>query len=162
MSFNVMTIVTIHNDFGPQGNKICHCFSFFPSICHKVIRPDAMILVFLTLRFMSEFSLSSFTLIKRLFSSSSLSATRVVPSAYLRLLMFSWQSWFQLVIHPARHFAWCTLHIVEINGDNIQPCHTPFLILNQSIVPCPVQTVASCPAYKFLRRQVWWSGIPIS
>ena len=35
-------------------------------------------------------------------------------------------------------------------------------VLNQSIVPCPVLTVASCPAYRFLRRQVRWSGIPIS
>ena len=24
---------------------------------------------------------------------------------------FSWQSWTQLVIHTAQHFAWCTLHI---------------------------------------------------
>ena len=37
-----------------------------------------------------------------------------------------------------------------------------FPILNQSIVPCPVLTVASWPACRFLRRQVWWSGIPIS
>ena len=34
--------------------------------------------------------------------------------------------------------------------------------LNQSIVPCPVLTFASCFAYKILRRQVKWSGIPIS
>ena len=47
-------------------------------------------------------------------------------------------------------------------GDNIQPCFTPFLILNQSIVPCMVLTVASWPTYKFIRRQVRWSGIPIS
>ena len=47
-------------------------------------------------------------------------------------------------------------------GDNIQPWHTPFLILNQSVVPCPVLTVASWPEYQFLRRQVRWSGIPIS
>ena len=47
-------------------------------------------------------------------------------------------------------------------GDNIQPWHTPFPILNQSIVPCPVLTVASWPAYRFLRRQIRWSGIPIS
>ena len=45
---------------------------------------------------------------------------------------------------------------------NIQPWHTPFLILNQSIVPCLFLTVASWPAYRFLRRQVRWSGIPIS
>ena len=38
----------------------------------------------------------------------------------------------------------------------------PFRILNQSIVPCTVLTVDSCPAYRFLRRQVRWSGISIS
>ena len=32
---------------------------------------------------------------------------------------------------------------------------------NQSVVPCPVLTVASWPAYRFLKRQVRWSGIPI-
>ena len=47
-------------------------------------------------------------------------------------------------------------------GDNIQPWCTPFLIWNQSVVPCPVLTVASWPAYRFLRRQVRWSSIPIS
>ena len=47
-------------------------------------------------------------------------------------------------------------------GDNIQPWRTPFLIWNQSIVPCLVLIVASWPAYRFLRRQVRWSGIPIS
>ena len=49
-----------------------------------------------------------------------------------------------------------------MQGDNIQLWWTPFLIWNQSIVPCPVLTVASWPAYGFLRRQVRWSGIPIS
>ena len=47
-------------------------------------------------------------------------------------------------------------------SDNIQPWRTPFPIWNQSVVPCPVLTVASWPAYRFLRRQVRWSGIPIS
>ena len=46
--------------------------------------------------------------------------------------------------------------------DNIQPWHTPFPIWNQSVVPCPVLTVASWPAYRFLKRQVRWSGIAIS
>ena len=52
-----------------------------PSICREVIGPDTMILVFWILIFKPVFSLSSFTYIKRRFSSSSLSATRVVPSA---------------------------------------------------------------------------------
>ena len=47
-------------------------------------------------------------------------------------------------------------------GDNIQPWHTPYSIWKQSVVPCPVLTVASWPAYRFLWRQVRWSGIPIS
>ena len=47
-------------------------------------------------------------------------------------------------------------------GDNIQPWHTPFPIRKQSVVPCPVLTVAFWPAYRFLKRQVRWSGIPIS
>ena len=40
----------------------------------------------------------------------------------------------------------------------MQPCHTPFLVLNWSVVPCPILTVAPWPAYRFLRRQVRWSG----
>ena len=44
----------------------------------------------------------------------------------------------------------------------IQPWHTPFPIWNQSVVPCPVLPVASWPTYRFLKRQVRWSGIPIS
>ena len=59
-----------------------------PSICHEVMGPDAMIFVFWMLSFKPTFSLSSFTFIKRIFSSSSLSAIRVVSSEYLRLLIF--------------------------------------------------------------------------
>ena len=47
-------------------------------------------------------------------------------------------------------------------GDNIQPCRIPFPVLNQFFVPCPILTVVSWLAYRFLRGQVRWSGIPIS
>ena len=63
-------------------------YIFSPSICHEVIGLDAMIFVFWKFSFKPTLSLSSFTFIKRLFSSSSLSAIRVVSSAYLRLLIF--------------------------------------------------------------------------
>ena len=63
-----------------------------PSICHEVMGPNAMILVFWMLSwlksqlFHSPLSLSSlFTFIKRLFTSFPLSAIRVVSSAYLKL-----------------------------------------------------------------------------
>ena len=40
-----MAVVTIYSDFGAQENKICYFF-FSPSICHEVMGPDAVILVF--------------------------------------------------------------------------------------------------------------------
>ena len=53
-------------------------------------------------------------------------------------------------------------HKLNKHDDNIYPWCTPFPILNQSIVTCLVLPVASWPAYRFLRSQVRWSGIPIS
>ena len=47
-----------------------------PSISHEVMGPDAMIFVFWMLSIKPMFSLSTFTFIKRLFGSSSLSAIR--------------------------------------------------------------------------------------
>ena len=61
-----------------------------PSTCHEVMGPNAMIFVFWMLNCKPAFSLSSFTLIKRIFSLSSFSVIRVVSSAYLRLLIFLW------------------------------------------------------------------------
>ena len=59
-----------------------------PSICHGVMGLDAMILVFQMLSFKPAFSFSSFTFIKKLFSSSSVSVIRVVSFVHLRLLIF--------------------------------------------------------------------------
>ena len=88
MSFNFMAAVTIYSDFGPKKIKSVTVSIVSLSICHEVMGPDAMILVFGMLSFKPVFSLSPCTYIKRLFSSSSLSAIRVVSSAYLRLLIF--------------------------------------------------------------------------
>jgi len=46
--------------------------------------------------------------------------------------------------------------------DNIQPCYTLFAILTRSVVPHLLLNIVSWPAYRFLRSQVRWSGIPIS
>ena len=70
----------------PKIKSLTLCI-VFPSICHEVMGPDVTIRVFWMLSFKPTFSLSSFTFIKRLFSSL-LSAIRVVSSAYLRLLIF--------------------------------------------------------------------------
>ena len=94
----------------PKKKKNCHCFHFFPFNLPWSDGTRCYDLCFLNVEF-SAFSLASFTLIKRFFSSSSLSAIRVVSSAYMRLLIFLLAIFFQLVIHPAQHFTWCTLHI---------------------------------------------------
>ena len=67
----------------PKKIKSATVSTVSPSICYEVMGPDAMILVFWLLSFKPTFSLFSFTFIKRLFSSSSLSAIKVVSPAYL-------------------------------------------------------------------------------
>ena len=84
------------------------------SICHEVMGPYAMILVFWMLSFKPTFSLSSFTFIKRHFSSL-LSAIMVGHLHIWGYWYFSWQSWFQLVLHPAQDCPWCTLHRSSIS-----------------------------------------------
>ena len=92
---------------------------------------DAMIFVFWMLSFKPTFSLSSFTFIKRLFSYSSLSAIRVMPSAYLRLLIF-----LPAILIPAcasSSPAFCMMYSeykLNKQGGNTQPWHPPFPILN--------------------------------
>ena len=70
-----------------------------PSIWHEVIGPDMMILVYWMLSFNSNFSFSSLTFIKRLFSFL-LSAIRVVSSVYLLLLLLSRFSRVRLCVTP--------------------------------------------------------------
>ena len=132
------------------------------SICHEVMGPGAIILGFKCWGLSKLFH--SFTFINQeLFTFSSLSAITVVSSTYLRLLIF-----LQAILIPAcvssspAFLMMCSAYKLNKQGDNIQPWWTPFPIWNQSVVPCPVLTVAAWPAYKFLKRQVRWSGIPIS
>ena len=74
------------------------------------------------LSFKPAFSLSYFTFIKRLFNSSSLSAIRVVPSAYLRLLIFPLAILIPACVSssPAFLMMYCAYKLNK-QGDNIQP-----------------------------------------
>ena len=117
---------------------------------------------FWMLSFNSAFSLSSFTLIKRLFSSSSLSAIRVVSSAFLRLLIF-----LLAILIPAcasSSPAFCMMYSAyKLNkqGDDTQPWHAPFPIWNQSIVPCPVLTcfLTCIQVSQEAGKVVWYSHL---
>ena len=143
--------------------KKIKCVTISPFICHVVMGLDAIIFIFWMLSFKLPFWLSSFTFIKRCFSSSSLSPLRVVSSAYLRLLIFLLAILIPAFAssHPAFHMMYSAWKLTK-QGDNIQPWRTPFPVWNQSVIPCPVLTVASWPAYGFLKRQVRWSGISLS
>ena len=115
-----MAAVTICSDFGVQENKICHCFRFFPiylpwgdgTRCHHLSYLNV------------EFQASFFTLLylyQEALSSSSLSAIRVVSSAYLRLLIF-----LLAILIPACASSTLAFHMMysayKLNkqGDNIQ------------------------------------------
>ena len=133
------------------------------SICHEVMGPDAIIFLFWMLSFEPAFSLSSLTSSRGSLSSSLLSAIMVVSSAYLRLLILFPAILIPICVSssPAFHMTYSAYKLNK-QGDDIQPWYTPFHIWNQSFVLCSVLTVASWSAYRFLRRQVRWSGIPIS
>ena len=158
-----MAAVTICNDFGHPKTKVSHCFYCFPIYLPWRDGTDVMILVFWMLSFKPTFSLSSFTFIKRLFSLLHLLPIRVVSTLYLRLLIFLPAILIQACVSSS--LAFCMMHStyrLNKESDNIQPWHTPFPICRQSVVPCPVLTAASWPSYRFLKREVRWSGIPIS
>ena len=125
--------------FWSPTNKLCHCFQFFPFYLPWRAGPYAMILFFWMLSFKPAFSLSFFT-----FSSFSVSAIRLVSSTYLRLLIFLQATLISACDSSSLEF-YMAYSVYKLNkqGDNMQPCHTPFPIWNQSVDPCPVQTVAS-------------------
>ena len=108
-----MSAVSICSDFGAPQNKVWHCFHIYlpwsdGTRCHDLSFLNA------------EFQTSFFTL---LFSSYSVSASRVVSSAYLRLLIFL--SAILIPVCDSSSLLFHMMHSVyKLNkqGDNIQPC----------------------------------------
>ena len=131
-----MAAITICSDFRAPKNKVWHCFHCFPiyfpwgdgTRCHD--------LSFWMLNFKRTFSLSSFTFIKRLFSSSLLSAIRVVSSAYLSLLIF-----LPAVLIPACAFiqpsiSHDVLYRVMSSFPNLEPVHCSMCSSNCCFLTC--------------------------
>ena len=148
-----MAAVTIHSDFEVQENKNLLLLPLFPLLFAWSDGTRAMILVFWMLSFKPAFSLSSFILIRRFFSSSSLSSIKVVSSVYLRLLIF-----LLAILSPACDSSSLAFHMMysahKLNkqGDSIQPCHTPFPILNLYLYP------SICYRYRICACRPWWDG----
>ena len=109
-----MAAVTVRSDFGAQENKRCHSFHFSPFYLWWSDGTDAVVLVFLNVEFQDSF----FGFPLSLSSRGSLVPFHFLPLLWYHLHIwgcwyFSQWSWFQLGIHPAWHFAWCTLHTWE-------------------------------------------------
>ena len=160
-----MAAVTHCSNFRAQEEKICHYFHLSPFYLSWSNGAWCQDLIFLIFSFKLALSLSSFTIIKRLLSSSSLSAIRVVSSAYLRLLMFLLH-----ILIPACNpsspafLMMCSVYKLNKQGDIRQPCCTPSSILNHSVVPYRVLTAASWPTGVGLlslqtAKMVWYSHL---
>ena len=125
-----MAAVNVHSDFGAQENKVFTVSTLSPSICHAFMGLNVMILLFFERWVLSQ--TSHFPLSPS--STGSLVPLCFLPFGWCHLHIwgywyFSWQSWFQLEIHPARHFIWCILNNLNKQGDSIQSWHTRFPIL---------------------------------
>ena len=148
----------------PKKIKSVTVSTFSLSICHEVMEPDAMTLVFWMLSFKPDFSLSSWwrwlhqaaLYFLFIFCHWSIIICISVDISPLALSIPAWDS-----SSTAFHMM-CSAYMLNKQGDNIQPCHTPFPIFEPVVTPCLVLTVASWPVHTFLRRQVRWSGIAIS
>ena len=117
-----------------------------PSICHEVTRPDAMFLFFWMLSFKPGFSLSLSLSLR----GSSVPLHFLSIEWYLMLFIFLLAVLIPACASSSSAFRMMySAYKLNRQGDNILPWHTPFPTLNQSIVPCPVVTVASWPAYRF-------------
>ena len=116
---------------------------------------DAMILVFWMLSFKPTFPLSSFPFIKRFFSSSWLSAIRMVSSAYLRLLIFLPQSWFQLVITEYNLQKYWITMLYTWNK-----CVCMQLLIYVRLFVTPWGIAYQAPLSMGFSRQEYWSVLP--
>ena len=158
-----MAAVTICSDFGAQENEVCQ-FPLFPHLFAMKWwdwMPWSYIFECWVVSqvFHSPLSLSSRgSLVPRHFLWNG-----GVICIYLRLLIFLPAIWIPACASSSPAFLMMySAYNLNKQGDNIQPWRTSFLIWNQSVVPCPVLTVASWPAHRFLRRQIRCSGISIS
>ena len=130
-----------------------------PSMCLEVMGPDAMIFVFWMLSFKPTFysplSLSSRGSFAFCPKGGVVCVSEVIGISPSNLDSSCASS--SLAFHKMY-----SAYKLNKHSDNMQPWCNPFPIWNQSVVPCPVLTVASWPTYGFLRRQERWSVIFIS
>ena len=142
-----MAAAIICSDFGAQENSL----SLFPLFFH--------LFAMNWWDWMPWFLFFECWVLSQLFHSalSPLSAIMVVSYTFLRLLIFS--PTLLISAYASSSLAFHMMYFAyKLNkqGDNIQPWRTPFPILNQSIVPRLVLTVASWPRI----TKIWNTATP--
>ena len=158
-----MAAINIHSDVRAQKEEICHCFHFPPFYLPWSDGTGCYNLIFFNIEFYASYFTLLFHPHQEALSSSSCCAFRVLSSAHMRLVIFLLEFLIPAWVSSSLAFCMmCSAYKLNRQGDNKQPCDTLFSILNQSVIPYKVLTVASWPSYWFLRRSVRWSGIPIS
>ena len=146
--------------FEPKKIKSVTISIVSPSICHEVMGQAVMILVFRILSFKPAFSLFHLHQKALYFRFAFFHKCGVICICeVIDISLGNLDSSLCFIQSGISHdVLWVKLNK---QGDNIQPSHPHFPVWNQSVVLCPVLTVASQPAYRFLRRQVRWSDISI-
>ena len=94
----------------PKERKSVTASTFPPSVCHEVMGPDAMMLVFWIFDFNQLFHCPLSPSSRGSLVPLSLSAIKVVSSAYLRLLIFLPAILIPAYASSSLHFTLCTLH----------------------------------------------------
>ena len=155
-----MAAVTICSDFGAPQNKVWHCFYCFPIYfpwsdgtgCHGLSFLNVELEAnFFTLLF--HFHQEAFEFLFPFCHKGGVICISEVIDIFPAILIPACAS-----SSPAFLMVYSAYKLNK-QGDNIQPRHTPFPIWNQSIVPCLVLTVASWPAYRFLKGRTDWFQI---
>ena len=149
------------NDFETPQNKVCHCFHCFPIYLLWSDGTGCHDLSFLNVEFGANFSVSSFIFIKRLFSSS-LSAISGIICISVVFDISPWQTWFQLVSHPAQHFVWCPVHRSKMSRVTIHSLDTLLFLLRTSLFSMSISNCCFLTCIQISQEAdqvVWYSHL---
>ena len=138
----------MEGNFGAQENKVCYCFHCFHTYLPWSDGTGCHDLSFLHVGFL----LSSFTYIKKLFIFSSLSAIRVVSSAYLREPNKKGLESFPVGVHGGTG-SWFKRSSLLLSPDL---CHSLSSIYNNWVkYTVFLSSVSHASIWTELRRGVW-------
>ena len=157
-----MATVTICSDSGAPKNKVWHCFHCFSIYLPWSDGTGCHDLSFLDVEFSANFFTLLFCFHQEALSSSLLSAIWVVSSAYLRLLIFLLAILIPACASSSSVFGmmYSAYKLNKQAGWQYAALMYSFRNLEPVCFSMSASNVASWPAYRFLRRQVRWSGMP--